>query len=247
MKVRKAQVHRRFKAADDHRNVRLRVRGVNCAKQHDRKHRPDRAQGNEAEAVRLGIFVASNGRNADAECHDERHGHRPRCHAAGVERDGEDTLIRQKRRGKDDGVKYDQHRAQRDRKENAHHAQHQKEADADRNGQDQHRCVDLRHVAREHLQIRLRHRDGDAEGEAHGQDERQLARFRQLGAHVVADAAHRHVRAQREEPHAENQHGRGDHEREHQSRVYRHEHKADRHNDQADGQDGGGGFFQLFH
>ena len=223
------------------------LRFVDRTEQQHRKDRPDRAQTDEAEAVRLGIFVASNGRNADAECHDERHGHRPRCHAAGVERDGEDALIRQKRRGKDDGVKYDQHRAQRDRKENAHHAQHQKEADADRNSQNQHRRVNLRHVACEHLQIGLRHCDGNAEGEAHGQDERQLARFRQLGAHVVADAAHRHVRAQREEPHTEDQHGCGDHERKHQSRIYRHEHKADRHNDQADGQDGGGGFFQLFH
>ena len=230
-------------------NAAFPLRGLRFIDRAEQQHGEDRADGaktHKTEAVRLGVFIASNGRNADTERHDERYGHRSRRHAAGVERDGENARLRQKCCGKDDGIEYDEHCAQGNGKQDTHHAQHQEKADADRNRQDQNLGVDLRHVACEHLKVRLGHRDGNAEGEADDQDKSQLARFCHFRAHVVTDAAHRHVSAQCEQSHAEDQHGCCQNEREHQSRVDRHEHKADCHDDQADGQDGSGGFFQFF-
>ncbi len=85
----------------------------------------------EAEAVRLGVFVASDGRHADAERHDERHGHRPRRHAAGVERDRRacSRSDHKRRPQRSMAIKAQQQPcAARSRTENAHHAQHQKAA-----------------------------------------------------------------------------------------------------------------------
>ena len=86
-KICAAQLHRSFKAADHHIDIRLRVRGIDCAQQHHRHYRSDRAQSNQTEAVCLGVFVASDGRNADAQRHDKRHRHRSCRHAAGIKRD----------------------------------------------------------------------------------------------------------------------------------------------------------------
>ena len=222
----------------------LRLRGlrlVDRAQQQNRRDRSDGAQADEAERVRLRVLVGTDRGHADTQRHDERHGHRPGRHAAGIERDGQNALVGQKRREKHQRVEHDQQQPQRDAEQNAHHAEHQEDPDAHRDRQDQDGLIDLRHVGRQHLQIRLRHRDGDAQQKADHQNQPQLARFGQLGADVIADLAHGHLRAQRKQAHAEDQQRRRQDEGKHQARIDRHEHKADGQHDQADRQHGGRG------
>ena len=158
--------------------LRLGLRGlrpVDRAQQQNRSDRPDGAQADKAERVRLGIFIGTDGRNTDAERHDKRHRHRPRRYAAGVKRHGEDPLIGQERRQEHQHVKHDQQQPQRDAEQDTHHAQHEKDPDADGDRQNKDRLVDIRHVRGQHLQIRLRHGDGNAEQEAHRKDQPKLA------------------------------------------------------------------------
>ena len=222
------------------------LRLIDRAQQQHRRDRPDGAQADKAERVRLRVFVRTNGRNAHAERHDKRHGHRAGRHAAGVKRDGENALIGQKRGQKHQRIEHDQQQPQRNAEQNAHHAEHQEDAHADGDSQNEDRLIDLRHVGRQHLQIGLGHRNGDAQQEADDQDQPELPRFCQLRAHVVADPAHGHLCAEREKPHAQNEHGCRQHEREHQSCIHRHEHEADRQHDQTDRQNGGRSLLQFF-
>ena len=127
------------------------LRLVDRAQQQHRRDRPDGAQPDKAERVRFRIFVGTDGRNANAERHDERHGHRPGRHAAGVKRDGKNALIGQERSQKHQHIKHDQQQPQRNAEQNTHHAEHQENTHADGDGQDENRLVDLRHVGRQHL------------------------------------------------------------------------------------------------
>ena len=103
-------------------SFRLRLRGlrlVDRAQQQHRRDRPNGTQTDKAERVRLRVFVGTDRRHADAERHDERHGHRPGRHAAGIERDGEKLRRDKERQKKHDGVASDKQRRQRDRKQHA--------------------------------------------------------------------------------------------------------------------------------
>ena len=149
------------------------------------EHRPTRPK-----LSALRVFVASDGRNADAERHDERHGHRPGRHAAGVERDGEDALIRQKRRGKDDArkIRSASVRSEMPKRECA-------PCTASERSRRRPKRSEINTVVSISGTLPASTcKSGSAtvmatpSGEAHRQDQPQLARFRQLGAHVVADA-----------------------------------------------------------
>ena len=127
------------------------LRLVDRAQQQHRRDRPDGTQPDKAERVRFRIFVGTDGRNANAERHDERHGHRPGRHAAGVKRNGENALIGQECSQKHQHIKHDQQQLQRNAEQNAHHAEHQEDAHADGDGQNEDRFVNLRHVGCQHL------------------------------------------------------------------------------------------------
>ena len=74
--------------------------------------------------------------------------------------------VRKRRQQKYQGVAAQQQPAQLEAREDAPHAQRQKQPDAHAHRYQQHHVVDVRHRLRQHLQIRLRHRDGKAHGES---------------------------------------------------------------------------------
>ena len=85
---------------------------IDETKYHDGKDGADGAERHEAEAVGLGVFVASYGSHADAQRHDEGYGHRSCRDTAGVKGDAEEVGIRKNCKGKDDYVASKQHPAQ---------------------------------------------------------------------------------------------------------------------------------------
>ena len=61
---------------------------VEKAENHHRQDGADGAERHQAEAVGLGVLIASYGGNAHAQGHDERHGHGPGGDAAGIKSNG---------------------------------------------------------------------------------------------------------------------------------------------------------------
>ena len=222
------------------------MRLVDKVKDQDRENRADGTEADQTEAVRLGVLIASDGGYADAESHDKGNCHRAGGHTAGIKGNGENTLVGEKRSDEYDRIENQQHPAQRDGEENSHHAQQQKETDADGYRKDQNHGIDFRHISGQNLQVWFGDRDGNAESEADGQDQPQLAGFRQLGSHVVADAAHGHLRAERKESHSQDQHGGGQHKGQDESCIHGNQEEADRKHDQTDRKNGSTGFSQLF-
>ena len=194
-----------FQRGDDRLGRGVRLGLIDRAEQQHRRDRPDRAQRHKTEAVGLGVLVASDGRDAYSERHDERNRHRPGRHAAGVERDGEDRPVREKRAEKHERVEHDQQRPQRDAEQNTRHADHEEQTHADGHREHEGGFVDGGDVRREYLQIRFGDGDGRAEDKAQREDEPQAARLRHLRANEVADAAHGHVRPEGEQSHSDDQ------------------------------------------
>ena len=155
-----------FQRGDDRLGRGVRLGLIDRAEQQHRRDRPDRAQRHKTEAVGLGVLVASDGRDAHSERHDERNRHRPGRHAAGVERDGEDRPVREKRAEKHERVEHDQQRPQRDAEQNTRHADHEEQTHADGHREHEGGFVDGGDVRREYLQIRFGDGDGRAEGKA---------------------------------------------------------------------------------
>ena len=73
-----------------------------------------------------------------------------------------------------------------------------------------------------------------------------LRDFVSLAPHVVADAAHGHLRAERKESHSQDQHGGGQHKGQDKSCIHGNQEEADRKHDQTDRKNGSTGFSQLF-
>ena len=91
-------------------------------------HRADGAQGHQAEAVAPGLLVAADGADADAQRHDEGHGHGAGGHAAGIKGHSKELLGHKDRQNKDDAVKQHQQPGQRDADEHSQEGKHQKQA-----------------------------------------------------------------------------------------------------------------------
>ena len=127
--------------------------GQDAQDQH-RQHRPDGAQGHQAEAVFLAPPVAQNAGNAHAQGHKEGHRNGPRGHAAGIEghrQHGELPPHRQQQRHRQNGkgeqgeeqhVKQHQNLGQRPLEYDLQNRRHQKRAHADAHGVGQDRAVD---------------------------------------------------------------------------------------------------------
>ena len=105
------------------------IRIIDDAEDHDGQNGADGRERNETEAVVCRMAVAADGRDADAERHDERHGHGAGRHAAGIERDGEKFRRDKERQKKHDGVASDKQRRQRDGKQHAQKRHDEEHAD----------------------------------------------------------------------------------------------------------------------
>ena len=163
------------------------------------QNRTDRTQSHQTETVGLGIFVASDGCDTDAQRHNEGDGHRTGGHTAGVECHAEEAGIGESCQNKDDAVEEQQQPAKLNAQQDAQHTQQQKEAYTYRHRQDQHSTVDVGHIVGQHLQIRLGDGDDHAQQEADREDQQQLAGFGQLGTDVIAHRGHRRFCAVGEE------------------------------------------------
>ena len=109
---------------------RLAAAAAEKAQQQYRQDGPDRAQGHQAEAVRLSLPVTSHMGDTNAQGKDERHRHGPRGHTAGVKGNTQKIPVRKGCQGKHGYVAPDQHPPQVDTVENAQHAHHHEKSHA---------------------------------------------------------------------------------------------------------------------
>ena len=107
---------------------------VEKAQQQYRKDRTDGAQGDQAEAIRLGAVIAADIGHAHAHGQDEGDCHRARRHAAGVKGDAEKIRIREGGQEKDQRVAAQQQPAEIRAGDNPVHAQGHEQPDADADG-----------------------------------------------------------------------------------------------------------------
>jgi len=156
---------------------------IEKAQPHHGQDGADGAQRHQAKAVRRRVFVAANGGHADAHGHDEGHRHGPCGHAARIKGHAQIVDVGQKGQRKDGGVKKDEQPAQRDAKQDAQHADAQKQPHAHRHRDNEHRRVDVGHIDSQHLEVWLRNRDSHAQQKAQQQHKPQLAGFHHARAH----------------------------------------------------------------
>ena len=147
---------------------------VEKAEDHHRQDGTDGAERHQAEAVGLGVLIASYGGNAHAQGHDEGDGHGPGGDTAGIKSDGQKPGVHKAGQGENDRVEKDQQQPQRHGNQNPQHTQGQKSPHTQGHGGNEHRLIDPRHIGGQHLQIRLRHGDSCAQQEAQKQDQAQL-------------------------------------------------------------------------
>ena len=219
---------------------------VEDAEQQHHQDRPDAAQRDETEAVVIVPLRAADGRHADAQRHDKRHGDGPGRDAAGIERDGEKLLRGKQRQHKQQRIRAQQALCQRDAEQNAQHGQRQKDAHADGDCPDQHIVRDRRDLVCQYLQVRLRDGDDRPERERHEHDQQHLFALRQRLADALAERGHGHLGAELEKPHADDQqHGAGQKQRQ-RADLHRDERDAQHQHDQGDGQHARERFLNFF-
>ena len=172
------------------------------------KHRhdgADRAERDEPEAVVLTPAVGANGRDTDAERHDERHGHGTRRHPAGVERDRPEGFRDEEREDENNEIKDEEQVAQADPEQHAQHRDDEERTDPGGDREDQRPGADGRYIGGEHLQIGLRDRDERPDAEGHQNDDDKFLGLRHTGTHVVTHGGHRHLRPEGEQPDPDNE------------------------------------------
>ena len=144
---------------------------IDKAQNQNRENRADGAKGNQTEGVHLGVFVASDGGNADTEGADEGNGHGAGRYAAGVKGNGQVIGIREKRKQENDDIKRHKEPSQRNPEKNAQHAYHKEKSYADGDGKNEDERIDVGHVCCKHLQIGFCNGDGDTQKKAYDQNE----------------------------------------------------------------------------
>ena len=208
-------LHRVLGIRHDRRGVGASVRLIQQSKDQHRDDRPDRAQRHQAEAVAPCLLVASHGAHAHAQCHDERHRHGSSGHASGVKSHRPEIRRHEHRQTEYDGIKPDQQPPQLDTQHDTQQGDDQEHTHAHRHGPDDHVVLNGRYLVGQHLQIRLRHGNDHADEEAHHRDDPHLLSPCDLGAYRLSQRDHGHLRPQREQSHAGDQHHAAQQERHH--------------------------------
>ena len=151
------------------------------------------------------MAVGTDGRDADAERHDERDSHRAGGDASRVERDREEIAGGKKRQAKHNQVKYREQVAQRDAEQHTQQRDDQKRTHAACNRKDQRHIGDRGYLFGEHLQIRFGNGDDKAKQEGQDHDQPELFAAGHTAAHELAHRAHGDIGAQGEEHHPDDE------------------------------------------
>ena len=231
--------------------VHYRLAGGSCvfriqeAQQQHRQNGADGAQRHQTEAVGLGLFVASDGGDTNAQRHDEGYRHGAGGDAAGVKGHRQEVRVGQGGQNEHNGIEHQQQRPQGDAQQDTQHADGQENAHAYRHRQDQHGLVDARYVLGQHLQVRLSNGDDHAQNESQHQNEPQAAGLGHFRAYQIAHLGHGQLRTQREQAHANDQQHRAHQKGQHQAAAYGEKEKAQHRHDNGDGQYGIHRLFQF--
>ena len=164
----------------------------------------DGAQRNQTEGVVGRVAVATDGRNTDTQRHNKRDRHRSGGDAAGVKGYGTKIFRNKQHQYKGQHIKRHQHPVQRNTEQHTQQSAYQKQANAQRNGIDQHRIGHRRHLLRQHLQVRLGNGDDKAQHKAQQYNDPKLFGLGHPCAYLFAHGCHRHFRTQRKEHHSHN-------------------------------------------
>ena len=135
---------------------------------------------------------------------------------------------------------------QGDVQEHAHLTHHQKEPDPQCHRKDQHQIGHGGQLLRQHLQVRLRNGDYNAEDQAGEQGKNQPLGTADLYADAVTHGDHGHIHAQGEEPHADDQQGGPEEKQHHGARCQRCNGDGNGQHDGRNGAGGSEGFPYLF-
>ena len=146
---------------------------------------PDARECDETEGVVLPALVASDGGNADAQRHDEGHGHRPRRHAARIKGDRPEIFRDKDAQNECRDIKDDEEHGEPDAEHDTQHRDREEDAHPHRDRDDEKIVAELRNLLRnggdllcEDLQIGLCDRHDDTDDEREERDEPDLARMR---------------------------------------------------------------------
>ena len=227
------------------RHIASRRRVCQCQRQH-RQHRPHGAQRHQTEAVLAGLAVTSGGGHAQAQRHDERHGHRPGGHTAGVKGHRQKILGGKGRQSEDHHVGRDQQAIQWDLEQDTQQCYHQKDPHAHGHRPDQDGVGDPRHLPRQNLKIRFRNGDDDADEQADTHHHPQLPGFGHLCAHPLTNGEHGGIRTQSKQAHTHDQQHGAYQERQQHVRWDRSRGKTQDQHDQGNGHHGGQRLPHLF-
>ena len=212
--VRRESAARGFRHKHGFHLVLAAFRLINDAENHHGENGTDTAQRHQTEAVVAALFAASHGGDAHAQRHDEGNRDGTRRDAARIKGNRPEALgDEQERHGEQGGVKNRQQNGQADAEHDAQHGDRQKDPHAHGNGDDEHHIFYIAHLLRQNLQIRLRHRDDDADDKADKGDQPDLFALRESGAHLLPDDEHGHIRAEREQRRSHNQQQHADGEK----------------------------------
>ena len=133
---------------------------------------PDARKRDETEGVVLPVLIASDGGDADAQRHDERHGHGPRRHAARIKGDRPEIFRNEDAQNECRDIKDNEEHGEPDPEHDTQHRDREEDAHPHRDCDDEKIVAELRHLLRdggdllrEDLQIGLRDRHDDADDE----------------------------------------------------------------------------------
>ena len=149
------------------------------------------------------MAVTSDRRDTDTERHDKGNRHRAGRHTAGIEGHAPEAVRDEAREDEDEDVAAHEDRRKRDRKEHTQQRHDEKRTDAAGHGQDDRPVRHRRDLGGKHLQIRLRYGDDEAQEKGDEDDDRKMPALLQRGTETLAHRRHRHLGAQCEEHHTD--------------------------------------------
>ena len=212
--------------------------------------RPDGSQPHKTEAV-VGRPAAAHGGHAHPQSHDERHRHRPRCHAARIKGHRPEIGRDKDAEHESERIKDKQQIVQRNAEHDAQHSDRHKDADADRNRENEQIVPERRllcdsgHLLGKDLQIGFRDRHDDPDDKGQQRDQPDLARMRHGRAYLFTDDQHGHIRAQHKAAQPDNEQDDPDKKEHECTRIHRNKGDAqDKHNERY-GQNGSQRFNDL--
>ena len=214
---------------------------------HNSQDRPYAANGHNAEIV---VVLAFDAGKARPQGHDEGDGDGAGGDAAGIEGHRQKFIGDKDGKQEHQAVQHDQGVLEGKPQPRPQHGQDQEDPHPGGHSQDDGQVRHRRNLPGQHLQIRLRdgHREANEEKDEHSR--RDFRGTAQLAAHLLPHGHHGHVRAQGEEPHAQNQQGGSQQEKHQGADGHRSQGEGQQQDDDGDGEDRRNGlqnfFFEFF-